>query len=66
MFGEKNSVTLSQGDPPKTFYYPHDPKKTGSCDDYPPAYLLKETSRLTDKDFIKGKKLNSVKLFKKD
>ena len=56
----KNEVTLSQSDPPKTFYYPHDPKKTGNTDkDFPPKYILKETSRLTDLDYIKtGKKMN--------
>ena len=68
MWSEKDEVTLSFIDPPKTFYYPHDPKRTGNVDrDYPPYYLLKETGRLTEYDFItQGKKMNKKKIFKQD
>ena len=66
MWSESDSCTTAYQDPPKTFYYPHDPKKTGDVSkNYPPKYLIKETSRLTDLDFITlGKKMVKAKVFK--
>ena len=64
MTGVTNEVTLSGGTE-KTFYYPHDPTRTGmdKIKDFPPSYFVKETSRLTEKDFVKGKgKLDMSKL----
>jgi hypothetical protein len=53
MFREKDSVTLTE-QPHKTFYYPHDPKKTGDVSDFPPKYITKETRRLTKLDIQKN------------
>lgn len=53
MYGESNEVVVSQSEPKKTFYYPYDAKKTGDVShQYPPAYLLKETKRLNEYDFV--------------
>lgn len=67
MFKKTNDVTLADRDPTLTFYYPHDPEKTRDCSDYPPAYITKETSRLTKHDFLtNGKLINTVKHLKRD
>ena len=53
MQGYTNEITLAESDPPLTFYYPHDAAKTGDLTKhYPPKFILKETQRLTERDFL--------------